>query len=64
MPLLELKIIPSEKQDPTNVDFTWELVGFNEDYLEIQLDFDWPDSISDDQEEDMLQVTFYGDDDF
>jgi len=50
--MLELKIIPGESQKPTNVDFAWELVAFYEDHIELQLDFDWPDLVSDQQEVD------------
>jgi len=33
--LLEVKVIPADSQNPENVDFTWELVEFKEDSVEI-----------------------------
>ena len=58
---LELQILPD---DPDNtiykIEFTWDLMAYNEDIMVIQLNFINPWAISDDTAYDKLSVTFWG----
>ena len=58
---LELQILPD---DPENIiykiEFTWDLLAYNEDIMVIQLYFVNPWAVSDDTINDKLSVTFWG----
>ena len=58
---LELQILPD---DPENIiykiEFTWDLLAYNEDIMVIQLYFVNPWAVSDDTVNDKLSVTFWG----
>lgn len=58
MDLLELSIVPSDYNELENLRFSWRLVTFEPDYLEIQLDFEQPIFVASTPEPDLIQVDF------
>lgn len=44
---LELKITP-ESENAKQVEFTWDLLAYNQDYIWLKLVFENPEDISDD----------------
>lgn len=56
---LEVLITP-ESESAKTVDFTWDLLGFNKDFIWLKLKFANPWDISDDTQYDTLTVTFWG----
>ena len=58
---LELQILPDDPENAIyRIEFMWDLIGYNEDYIWIQLYFVNPWALSDDAAYDKLSVTFWG----
>lgn len=58
---LELKIRPGDPDtELKSVNFTWSLVSYDERQIYIQIDFDYPERISDRDVYDTLEVYFWG----
>ena len=54
-------IIDLETERPSNVsNFTWDLIYFNAEFLQLQIKFDDPEEIGAFASEDYLSVTFWG----
>ena len=45
---LELLITPEDSENAKKVEFTWDMIGYNQDYIWLQLTFLTPWDISDD----------------
>ena len=45
---LELLITPEDSENAKKVEFTWDMIGYNQDYIWLQLTFLNPWDISDD----------------
>lgn len=61
---VEVKMKPSSvSDDPVKIEFSWEIVSFTEYEAEIQLYFDFPESVSAASDEpDNVQITFWAGD--
>ena len=58
---LELQILPNDPENTIHkLEFTWDLIAYDEDNIQIQLHFINPYAISDDSALDKLSVTFWG----
>ena len=57
---LELVITPDELEEEKRLEYTWEMVDFNRDWIDIQLIFKEPWNIDTNTEYDTLSVTFWG----
>ena len=61
---IEVNMAPSDAtEDPIEVDFSWEIISFTEYSAEIQLYFDFPESVSSSSSDpDNVVVTFWAGD--
>ena len=57
---LELRIKPGDYSDENKLNLTWEMLGFSEDWIKIQLYFEYPQRVSEYVEYDTLEVYFWG----
>ena len=55
---LELLITPDDAETAIRLNFTWEMVGFDENWIHIQLEFDNYWDIAGEAAYDTLSVTF------
>ena len=51
---------PGEYSDEQKLNFTWEMISFSEQMIQIQLDFNYPERVSEYIEYDTLEVYFWG----
>ena len=57
-PVLSVEVIPNEDQDPKKVDFDWEVTSMTEKEMRIKLFFKTGVYISQQQDPDILKITF------
>ena len=58
---LELKILPGENSQIEVLNFTWFMIEYTEDYIWIQINWEFPPRVSEHIDEyDMLEVYFWG----
>ena len=57
---LEVRIVQNPLDDPDQINFTWEVLGFNEDFFWIQLYFEDVSLVSANGRTDQVSVTFRG----
>lgn len=57
---LELKMNPGDYSDELKLNMTWEMMDFNEEWIQIQCYFDYPQRVSEYVEYDTLEVYFWG----
>lgn len=57
---LEVRITPDDPEVESNAKFTWDILGYNQDFIKLQLIIENPWDISADQQLDTLSVTFWG----
>ena len=46
MDALDIELIPGDEEEPEHIKFTWSLLSYKKSSLDIQLDFDFPEEIS------------------
>lgn len=62
---LELKVRPGDPDtEMKNLNFTWQLVSYDERQIYIQIDFEYPQKLSDRYIYDTLEIYFWGTDFF
>ena len=54
--ILKLTIDPSGFNEDKNIKFNWNMTTFQEDYIEIQLDFEEPNNFTTTSEDDYLNI--------
>lgn len=61
---IEVNMKPSSAtDDPVKIDFSWEIISFTEYQVELQLYFDFPESVSSTSNEpDNIEITFWAGD--
>jgi len=57
---LELIITPEDPERAVKLEFTWDIVEYDEDVIKLRLVFENPDEVSSDFTFDTLSVTFWG----
>lgn len=57
---LDIKIEAGEFSDARKLNFTWEMLGFTEEWIQIQLNFENPNRVSQYLDFDTLIVSFWG----
>ena len=58
--VMELNITPDDPESDQNLSFTWEMLDYSDDKIEVQLYFENPWDISENTAFDTLSVTFWG----
>ena len=56
---MEILVTPVNDEDK-KVEFKWEVMGYNKDYIWLNITFVNPWELSDDMQYDVLSVTFWG----
>ena len=60
MDALDIELISSDEESPEHLRFTWDLLAYEKESMEIQLNFDFPEEISEEGTRDEISVTFWG----
>ncbi len=61
MPVLSIKVVPGAYSDPSDLLFNWTFVAFNPEYLVLQLNFENPTHVSNDNKyKEYLRIQIFG----
>ena len=57
---LEVRITPENPEQGRKIEFTWDILGYSEEFIWLQLVIRNPWDITEETQKDMLSVTFWG----
>ena len=60
MDALDIEILLGDVEEPEHLEFTWDLIHYERQEIDIQLYFNFPQEISEDGTTDTVRVTFWG----